>query len=313
MSFYRNRIFKCLFRFLFCKNPLIVTGIFFFLLLLVGTYTFSAVRYEHLYGRYNTSRTHDLKRIFTAFQRFREIEGRWPACLDEAGTTPYNGDLKLGELRENFSKLPYRCVTLRSYHYQYADEDKDKVLVTLYEPYRTQLWPFGKMNTDVLLADGSIYSISPDGIEIKEAIQTPALSQKYEIDGEYEKALSAYEDIYKNSDYYKNSTVRRQRQPNDLTYARIYYKQHKKRESFQEYCKYAQWCLRNRDNRVYGEREDVRSAITMMYQNYRHTQSPLAPFQEYQNFIDFMEEEYAHLGSSPEYEESMQFFRNVKK
>jgi hypothetical protein len=323
MSFYCNRVFKGVFRFLFCKKTLI--GIFFFLLLLMGTYTFFAVRYEYVYGRYNTSRTDDLKRIFTAFQRFREHEGRWPACIDEAGATPYNKDLKLGELHEILSKLPYRCVTLRSDYYPSDSGEKHKVLVTLHTPYRTQLWPFGEMKTDVLLADGSIHHIPPDKIEIKEAISGPALSQKYELDGEYEKALIAYENIYKNSDYYKNSTVCHQWQPGDLTYARIYYKQNKRRESFQEYCKHAQWRLgkypplrstysvhlsyngyEKRNNAL----KNTRSAITMD-QDYQHMQ--LTPFLEYQEFLDFMEAEYAKLDDSPpEYKEAMELFRAVK-
>jgi tetratricopeptide (TPR) repeat protein len=322
MLFYCSRVFKCLFRFLFCKKTRI--GIFFFLLLLMGTSTFFAVRYEHFYGRYNTSRTDDLKRIFTAFQRFREHEGRWPACIDEAGATPYNKDLKLGKLHEISSKLPYRCVTLRGYYYPDDSGEKHKVLVTLHKPYQTRLWPLGEMRTEVLLADGSIHHIPPDKIEIKEAILGPALSQKYELDGEYEKALIAYENIYKNSDYYKNSTVR-QRYPYDLTYARIYYKQNKRRESFQEYCSHAQWCLdkyfhlSSSDSSLhlsyngYEERnkalKKIRSAITMD-QDYQHMQ--LTPFLEYQEFLDFMEAEYSKLGSPTEYKETMRLFRDVK-
>jgi hypothetical protein len=90
MSSYCSRIFKCVFRFLFCKKTLMVIGILFFLLLLMGTYTFFAVRYEQFYGRYNTGRTYDLERILTAFQRFEKNEGRWPVCMDEADLAPYN-------------------------------------------------------------------------------------------------------------------------------------------------------------------------------------------------------------------------------
>jgi hypothetical protein len=130
----------------------------------MGTYTFFAVWYEQFYGRYDTSRTYDLKRIFTAFQRFEKNEGRWPVCMDEAELAPYNKDLKLGELCEILSKLPYRCVTLRNCYY-YLGGDKYKVLVTLYKPYRTQLWPYGEMNTEVLLNNGIISTASPDEIE----------------------------------------------------------------------------------------------------------------------------------------------------
>jgi hypothetical protein len=311
MSSYCSRIFKNVFRFLFCKKTLIVIGILFFLLLLVGTYTFFAVRYEHFYGRYNIGRAYDIERICTAFQRFRKHEGRLPVCMDEAELAPYNKDLKLGELREILSKLPYRCVTSRDDYYQDDKGEKHKVLVTLYKPYRTQLWPFGEMNTKVWLANGSICSVPSNKIETEDTITESALSQKYELDGEYEKALIAYED------FYKNSAVR-QRQPEDLTYARIYYKQNQRQKSFQEYCHYAQWCLNkypvlknnvyNSPNAVLG---NIRSTITMdMNQDYYHMR--LTPFLEYQEFLDFMEEEYAKLGSPPEYKEAMELFRDVK-
>jgi hypothetical protein len=73
--------------------------------------------------------------------------------------------LRLGELRETLSKLPYRCVTLRDYYYQYDKGDKRKVLVTLYKPYRTRLWSYGEYKTMVMLNNGSICTVSPDEIE----------------------------------------------------------------------------------------------------------------------------------------------------
>jgi hypothetical protein len=289
-----------------------VIGILFFLLLLMGTYTFFAVWYEHVYGRYDSERTYDLKRIFTAFQRFKEHEGRWPICMDEAELAPYNEDFKLGELREGILTLPYRCVTLRGYYYQYSGSDKHKVLATLYKPYRTQLWYFSEMNTNVLLDDGTICAVFPDEIEIEDTVTESFLSQKYEFDGEYEKSLIAYED------FYKNNTVH-QRHPDDLTYARIYYKQNKRQEAFQEYCRYAHW-RRNEyldsQSNIYAPIADyvlknTHSVITMnLNQDYYHTR--LTPFLEYQEFLDFMEEEYANCGSPLEYEEAMQLFRDVK-
>jgi hypothetical protein len=232
--------------------------------------------------------------------------------MDEAELAPYNKDLKLGELREILFKLPYRCVVLDDYYKPLGNSDKKyKVLVTLYKPYRTRLYPFGEMKTEVLLSEGSVCTASPDEIETEDTITESALSQKYELDGEYEKALIAYED------FHKNSTMH-QRQPDDLTYARIYYKQNKRRESFQEYCHYAQWCLNEYTDfksHVYYVPNDVlgniRSTITMdIKPDYYHMR--LTPFLEYQEFLDFMEEEYAKLGSPQEYNEVMELFRDVK-
>ncbi|MDR1494118.1 MAG: hypothetical protein LBT05_15565 [Planctomycetaceae bacterium] len=97
------------------------------------------------------------------FMNFMEKEHRWPICMDEVMAAPYNHNLLHKEYTYDlFSGLPFRCVTLRNYSYK---KNPLKVLVTLYKPYRTKLWPYGEYKTMVMLSEGSICIISPDELE----------------------------------------------------------------------------------------------------------------------------------------------------
>jgi hypothetical protein len=96
-----------------------------------------------------------------------EKEDRWPICMDEVTSAPYNQNLLHKEhTHDLFSDLPFRCVVLDDYYVTLGNSDtKYKVLVTLYKPYRTRLWPYGEYKTIVMLSEGSICTVSPDEIE----------------------------------------------------------------------------------------------------------------------------------------------------
>jgi hypothetical protein len=102
--------------------------------------------------------------VWEGFMNFMEKEHRWPICMDEVMAAPYNRNLLHQEHTcDLFSGLPFRCVTLRNYYVK--GNPQCKALVTLYQPYRTQLWPYGEYETIVMLSNGTICTVSPDELE----------------------------------------------------------------------------------------------------------------------------------------------------
>jgi hypothetical protein len=133
----------------------------------------AGIVYYYFYMRHYA--WHEIRRTDTScylgdareiFFKFKEKEKRFPSCMDEVILSPYNEIYLLNDNMDCFSNLPFRCVTLRNMYYQVKDT-KQKVLITLYKPYQTRLWPFGEMKTTIMLDDGSIYTVSPDEIIIE--------------------------------------------------------------------------------------------------------------------------------------------------
>ena len=115
------------------------------------------------------------------------------------------------------------------------------------------------------------------------------LAEAYELDGQYEKALEAFRK-YQGKSYATGMGV-----------ARILYKQGKKEESFKEYCSYM------------DEKEYQNNAWMMIYRDVMC--KPLGkaapfmrPFEYYEEFNTFMEEEYQKLGRPEKYTKAMEMF-----
>jgi hypothetical protein len=138
----------------------------FVVLLLILPFMFYGILYFRFYVRYTINEMDTicyLGDVREGFMNFMEKEGRWPICMDEVMAAPYNQNLLDKEhTHDLFSGLPFRCVTLRHYSYK---KNPLKVLVTLYKPYRTRLWPYGEYKTKVILSDGTIGTVSPDELE----------------------------------------------------------------------------------------------------------------------------------------------------
>lgn len=101
--------------------------------------------------------------VRNGFFDFYGKEKRYPICMDEVALAPYNKDLSLDKNMDLFSDLPLRCVTLRNMYYPISNENR-KILVTLYKPHRTRLWPFGEMKTIIMLDEGTVCTVSPSEI-----------------------------------------------------------------------------------------------------------------------------------------------------
>jgi hypothetical protein len=124
----------------------------------------------------------------------------------------------------------------------------------------------------------------------------------YELNGEYEKALEVHQKFQSIS-------------WDNLDIPRIYYKLGRKEDAFKEYCHYAKYELLN-FNDLKNKNADKNLMLKYMYNqlimNHGVDFMRLAIFLDYDDFLNFMKEEYAKLGSPPEYEEAMQLFRAIK-
>ena len=156
-------IFKIILKIIFNKRTLIGVCV---CLLLLGIYGFFYAKYCFNYEGNSTAMSSLLADLRHDFFNFKYKENRWPSCMDEVLLFPEKKDRWQLENMDFFNDLPLRCVTLRNMYY-YVGDDKRKVLVTLYKPYRTRLWPFGEMQTIVLLDNGSTCIVSPDEIIIE--------------------------------------------------------------------------------------------------------------------------------------------------
>lgn len=140
-----------------------ITYITSFIVLLGILYGFLYLKYDFVWHFTRPLVSDNLGDAREIFFKFKEKEKRFPICMDEVIFSPYNEIYLFSDKVDCFSNLPFRCVTLRNMYYD-AGDTKRKVLVSLYKPYRTRLWPFGEMETMILLDDGSICAVSPDEI-----------------------------------------------------------------------------------------------------------------------------------------------------
>lgn len=137
----------------------------------------------------------------------------------------------------------------------------------------------------------------------------------YELNQEYEKALHDYNHALLLFD--RNNIFQSQYETLNIRFDRyrVYYKLGRKDDAFKGYCSYADDVLLknsrlksngwNDRNLVLGS---MRDRIIM---NRSTEYMRLTAFVDYQDFMDFMEEEYRKLGSPPEYNEAMQLFRAI--
>jgi tetratricopeptide (TPR) repeat protein len=125
----------------------------------------------------------------------------------------------------------------------------------------------------------------------------------YELNGEYEKALEIHRRFQSTS--WDNFNI-----------SRVYYKLGRKEDAFKEYCHYADYGLLNYTDLKSENTSTRKLVLKSMYDQLMMTRGGdfirLAIFLDYDNFLNFMEEEYTKLGSPLEYEEAIQLFRAIK-
>jgi tetratricopeptide (TPR) repeat protein len=134
-------------------------------------------------------------------------------------------------------------------------------------------------------------------------------AEAYELGGKYEKVLKDYRMAESLSDEYNLP----------LSYtrmARVYYKLGRKDDAFKGYCSYADDVLL-KSSRLKSERWNDRNLVLgsmrdRIIMNHSTDFMRLTVFVDYDDFLNFMEDEYTQLGSPLEYEGAMQLFRAVK-
>lgn len=139
----------------------------------------------------------------------------------------------------------------------------------------------------------------------------PVLGEAYELNGELEKSLAAYED-------YDRKIGSAECLLYDLAIARVFYKQNRLTEAFEQYCRYGDWCLVQYQEQLADKEGDsrnrtlagIRYSITMEDDRLRMR---LSPFLVDKDFLDFMEKEYAGLGMPEEHAEAMELFRAMDR
>jgi tetratricopeptide (TPR) repeat protein len=140
----------------------------------------------------------------------------------------------------------------------------------------------------------------------------------YELNQEYEKALHDYNHALSLLD--RDNIVQSQYPTSTLNIRfdryRVYYKFGRKDDAFKGYCSYADDVLLKNSrlkSKTWNDRKLVLGSMHDRIIMNRSTEyMRLTAFVDYQDFLNFMEEEHAKLGSSPEYEEAMQLFRAIK-
>jgi len=128
-----------------------------------------------------------------------------------------------------------------------------------------------------------------------------------ELNGEYDEALKVYE----------NCSVSQYPLHCGFNTTRVKYKLGRKKETFLDYCRYAEDCLvkysESLKNKGSNDRHMalcyIRYGVTMEHDRFMR----LSPFLEYKDFLNFMEEEYVKLGQPPEYAVAMELFRAIDK
>ena len=142
------------------------------------------------------------------------------------------------------------------------------------------------------------------------------LAKAHELNGDFNKSLSYYDLFYeerKKSSFFRKREYSKEVEGN---YARVYYKQGKLEEAFEEYCKFAEVCLEEYEDKLADPRyeyrllEKLRNRITLEDDLFTMW---LTPFLEYNEFLVFIENEYKVRGSPPEREDVMNFFRKLKE
>jgi tetratricopeptide (TPR) repeat protein len=97
---------------------------------------------------------------------------------------------------------------------------------------------------------------------------------------------------------------------------RVYYKLGRKEDAFKEYCRYADYGLLNYTDLKSKNPNTRRLVLVSMRDQIIMNRGVdfmrLTAFANYDNFLNFMEEEYIKLNLPPEYEEAMQLFRAIK-
>jgi len=116
------------------------------------------------------------------------------------------------------------------------------------------------------------------------------LARAYELNGEYDKALEAYAEL---PDKWYGGTY--------MGIARVSYKQEKHQEAFIAYC-----------NHLIAHQNKTVIYKTVMCE-IGGAKPYMSPFKTYQQFLDFMEEEYAKLENPASYQKAMEIYRNVGK
>lgn len=143
-----------------------------------------------------------------------------------------------------------------------------------------------------------------------------------ELNGEYEKALALWKDIYKYdeerefAELMESKGVEKYGEFYPAT-ARILMKQKREKESFETWCLYAEQ-MRRKYAEVLDGRENayerrrilgwIRTRVIPM--NFEFWKSP---YSSYDNFLYFMEDQYELLGKPEEYRTAMELFRELPK
>jgi hypothetical protein len=96
---------------------------------------------------------HDVREVFVEFHRKNH---RWPDTIQEVyGLETHEGIVMDDRsTHEVLSGEPFRCVTKEGLYYRIDTEEPDQIILMLSKPYRTKLWPFGKMETMIATPRG---------------------------------------------------------------------------------------------------------------------------------------------------------------
>jgi hypothetical protein len=131
------------------------------------------------------------------------------------------------------------------------------------------------------------------------------LGRAYEGKGDWETALELYR-------YGHSRPIRREIKDNARA-ARVLYQLNRKTEAFEEYCRSFKYKAQKYPSLDKKEKNQVLQQVhnhVTINPNY-YTKDHCSPFPSYQNFLDFMEEEYTKLGEPQPYAEVMELFRAV--
>jgi len=126
------------------------------LCLVVMCYAFMFVVCEvQIIGRVGAThmKLNDVREVFIEFHRKNQ---RWPDTIQEVyGLKTHEGAVMDDSATHEYpSGEPFRCVTKEGLYYRNDTEGPDQIILMLSKPYRTKLWPFGKMETMIATTHG---------------------------------------------------------------------------------------------------------------------------------------------------------------